>query len=232
MEHLILSMSTQDVIKKSFLESFTGTTTSENILPMIISLVVALLFGLFIALLYHKFFKGVVYNRAFVITIVGMTVLTCMVTLAISTNIVISLGMVGALSIVRYRTAIKDPLDLVYLFWSITTGITAGAQMYLLAVIAAVIMTIVLLIFNSRSARGKLYIAVVHYKDDVTTDAIKRAMGTTKYRIKSKTSRGDLTELALEVYVGNQSMVFAEKLRAIEGVEDVTTIQYDGEYHA
>ena len=161
----------------------------------------------------------------------GMTVMTAMVTLAISTNIVISLGMVGALSIVRYRTAVKEPLDLLYLFWAITTGIAAGAQMYTLAIMAGVIMTLVLLVFNRRSKGGRLYIVIVHYKDELTSDLIRKAMASYKYRTKSKTLRGETTELAMEVSVPNQNMTFVERLRAIDGVEDVTAIQYDGEYH-
>lgn len=110
-------MSIEDVIKKSFLESFGKAFSLNGILTMLLALVVALAFGLIICLIYHKFYRGVVYSRSFAVTLVGMTVMTAMVTLAISTNIVISLGMVGALSIVRYRTAIKEPLDLLYLFW-------------------------------------------------------------------------------------------------------------------
>ena len=224
-------MSIQDVIKNSFLESFSNTFTLNSIFTMAVALVVALLFGLFICLIYHKFYRGVVYNRSFGVTLIGMTVITAMVTLAISTNIVISLGMVGALSIVRYRTAIKEPLDLLYLFWAISTGITAGAQMYPLSLIAALIMTVVLIVFNRRKGRGMLYIVVLHYREEAGGDEIRRAMGTLKYRVKSKTLRGEITEMALEVYASNKSLVFAEKLRAIEGVEDVTLIQYDGEYH-
>src|SRR5574344_325744 len=125
-------MSIQDIIKKSFLEGF-GSNGTSGILTMAIVLVVACLFGLMICFIYNKFYRGVVYSRTFAITLVGMSVMTAMVTIAISTNIVISLGMVGALSIVRYRTAVKEPLDLLYLFWAITTGITCGAQMYVLA---------------------------------------------------------------------------------------------------
>ena len=122
-------MSIQDIIKNSFLESFNNTFTLSSLVSMAIALLAALVFGLLIFLIYNKFYRGVVYNRSFAITLIGMTVMTAMVTLAISTNIVISLGMVGALSIVRYRTAVKEPLDLLYLFWAITTGIAAGAQM-------------------------------------------------------------------------------------------------------
>lgn len=224
-------MSIEDVIKKSFIESFGGTNSSTGILTMLIALAVALVFGLIICLIYNKFYRGVVYNRSFAITLVGMSVMTAMVTLAISTNVVISLGMVGALSIVRYRTAIKDPLDLLYLFWAITTGITCGAQMYILAVIAGVIMLLLLIFFNRKSSSGHIYIVVVHYNDNATTDTVRRAMGNVKYRIKSTAVRGDNTEMALEVYIPNANMAFIEKLRSAEGIIDVSAIQYDGEYH-
>lgn len=224
-------MSIQDIIKNSFLESFNNTFTLSSLISMAIALLAALVFGLLIFLIYHKFYRGVVYNRSFAITLIGMTVMTAMVTLAISTNIVISLGMVGALSIVRYRTAVKEPLDLLYLFWAITTGIAAGAQMYTLAIMAGVIMTLVLLVFNRRSKGGRLYIVIVHYKDELTSDLIRKAMASYKYRTKSKTLRGETTEMAMEVSVPNQNMTFVERLRAIDGVEDVTAIQYDGEYH-
>lgn len=224
-------MSVQDIIKNSFLESFSNTFTLSSLISMAIALLAALVFGLLIFLIYNKFYRGVVYNRSFAITLIGMTVMTAMVTLAISTNIVISLGMVGALSIVRYRTAVKEPLDLLYLFWAITTGIAAGAQMYTLAIMAGVIMTLVLLVFNRRSKGGRLYIVIVHYKDELTSDLIRKAMASYKYRTKSKTLRGETTEMAMEVSVPNQNMTFVERLRAIDGVEDVTAIQYDGEYH-
>jgi hypothetical protein len=226
-------MSVKDVIKKSFLEeeTFKWNFSWENVAQIAIALAVALIMGLIICFIYTKFFRGVVYSRAFSITLVGMCVMTCMVTLAISTNVVISLGMVGALSIVRYRTAVKEPLDLLYLFWAITTGITAGAQMYVLSLIAAVIMILILLLFNRRSIRGQVYIMVVHYVGEYAGDMVKRAMGSAKYRIKSKTVRKDASEMAIEVFTKGESMAFVEKIRAIENVLDVTIIQYDGEYH-
>ena len=132
-------MSVKDMIKKSVLES--GVFDQYNISSILVALAAALALGILIFLVYRRFYTGVIYSRTFAVTLVGMTVLTCMVTLAISTNVVISLGMVGALSIVRFRTAVKDPMDLLYLFWAITTGITAGAGMYVLALLAAAIMT-------------------------------------------------------------------------------------------
>ena len=226
-------MSVNDVIKKSVLEltNFTNSFTMETIVKIIIALACSLLFGLLINLIYTKFYRGVVYNRNFSITLVGMTVMTAMVTLAISTNIVISLGMVGALSIVRFRTAIKDPLDLLYIFWAITTGITVGAYMYSLAIIAWVVIFLLILIMTRRSKNGQVYIAIATYKGEAAGDAIRVAMARSNYRIKSKTSRGDTFELAMEVYIKGDNLAFADKLRAIEGVENVTLIQYDGEYH-
>ena len=160
-----------------------------------------------------------------------MTVLTCMVTLAISTNIVISLGMVGALSIVRFRTAVKDPMDLLYLFWAITTGITAGAGMYVLAVLAAVIMIVMIYLFYHRQQSGKIYIVVIHYTGDDVGDEIIRSFGKIRYFIKSKTMRKEKTEMAVEVFCRQNQMDFTEKIRKIENVDDVTLIQYNGEYH-
>ena len=157
--------------------------------------------------------------------------LTCMVTLAISTNVVISLGMVGALSIVRFRTAIKDPMDLLYLFWAITTGITAGAGMYVLALLAAAIMILMIVLFYHKQQRGKIYIAVIHYTGDQAGDEVIRCFGKRKYFVKSKIMRKEKTEMAVELYCRQNDMDFMEKIRSIEDVEDVTLIQYNGEYH-
>ena len=222
-------MSVKDVIKKSVLES--GAFTQYDIPGIIGALLAALLLGALIYLVYRKFYAGVVFSRTFAVTLVGMTVLTCMVTLAISTNVVISLGMVGALSIVRFRTAIKDPMDLLYLFWAITTGITAGAGMYVLALLAAVIMILMIVLFYHKQQNGKIYIAVIHYTGDQAGDEVIRCFGKRKYFIKSKTMRKEKTEMAVELYCRQNDMDFMEKIRSIENVEDVTLIQYNGEYH-
>ena len=166
------------------------------------------------------------------VTLIGMCILTCMVTLAISTNIVISLGMVGALSIVRYRTAIKDPMDLLYLFWSITCGITSGAGMYLLTIVASIIIILVIACFYAKPSSGQIYVVIVHYEGDATGDEIIRTFGKNKYYVKSKTLRGSVIELAIEVYVKKDNFFFEEKIRALDGVKDVTLIQYNGEYNA
>ena len=222
-------MSVKDMIKKSVLES--GVFDQYNISSILVALVAALALGILIFLVYRRFYTGVIYSRTFAVTLVGMTVLTCMVTLAISTNVVISLGMVGALSIVRFRTAVKDPMDLLYLFWAITTGITSGAGMYELALIAAAIMILMIILFYSRQQRGKIYIAVIHYSGDEAGDEVIRCFGKRKYFIKSKTMRKEKTEMAVEIFCKQADMDFMEKIRAIEHVDDVTLIQYNGEYH-
>jgi hypothetical protein len=222
-------MSVQDFIKKSILES--GAFDGASLTSIALGLVTAVLMGAVIYFIYSKFYVGVIYSRSFAITLVGMTVLTAMVTLAISTNIVISLGMVGALSIVRFRTAVKDPLDLLYLFWAITTGITAGAGMYLLVIITAVVMIGMIILFYNKQQKGRIYIAVIHYIGDEAGDNVIRAFGKMKYFVKSKTVRKGKTEIAVEVYCKDNDMFFLDKIRDLDGVEDATLIQYNGEYH-
>ncbi len=222
-------MSVQDVIKKSILES--GAFDSLSLTNIFLGLVTAMIIGMVIYFTYQKFYTGVIYSRSFAVTLVGMTLMTAVITLAISTNVVISLGMVGALSIVRFRTAVKDPLDLLYLFWAITSGIASGANMYLLVVIAAVVMVLIIMIFNKHQLKGRIYIAVIHYLTDEAGDDIIRTFGKMKYFIKSKTVRKEVTEMAVEVYCKNNDTFFIEKIRDIEGVQDVTLIQYNGEYH-
>lgn len=222
-------MSVQDFIKNSILES--GVFDGASITKIVIGLITALIMGAIIYAVYRKFYVGVIYSRSFAVTLVGMTILTAMVTLAISTNIVISLGMVGALSIIRFRTAVKDPMDLLYLFWAITSGITAGAGMYILALVCAVIMILMIALFYHKQQSGRIYIAVIHYTGDDTDSNVIRAFGKMKYFVKSKTVRKEKTEMAVEVYCKKNDMHFMDKIKSIDGVEDATLIQYNGEYH-
>lgn len=222
-------MGVQDFIKKSILES--GAFDSLSLVNIALGMITAILIGSVIYYTYQKFYTGVIYSRSFAITLVGMTILTSAITLAISTNIVISLGMVGALSIVRFRTAVKDPLDLLYLFWAITSGIASGANMYLLVVVAAIVMYIIIMIFNKHQLKGRIYIAVIHYLTDEAGDNIIRAFGKMRYYIKSKTVRKEVVEMAVEIYCKNNDTFFLERIREIDGVTDATLIQYNGEYH-
>ena len=151
-------MSIRDYFKNSVWESFMSGQglTADFVMTAGIAMVLAVILGVCIYMIYGHYFGGVVFSSSFAVTLVGMTVLSCMLTLAISSNIVISLGMVGALSIVRYRTAIKDPMDLLYLFWSISVGITTGAGMYVLAVMASIVMVILIHILYHRQKPGMI----------------------------------------------------------------------------
>ena len=220
-------MSTKDVIKKSVLAGFAQSSTPK----MWAALLAALLMGVVIYLVYRRFYTGVIYSRTFAMTLVGMSVMTCAVTLAISSNVVISLGMVGALSIVRFRTAVKDPLDLLYLFWAITIGIITGAGMYVLGVTASVFMIALVVAFSKMQERGRVYVAVIHYIGQQAGDEVFRAFGRNKYVVKSKTMRGEQVEMAVEVFCRDKELEFTERLRGVPGVQDVTLIQYNGEYH-
>ena len=220
-------MSTKDFFKKSVLNAFVQYDAPK----LAAALLAALALGVLIYLVYRRFYTGVVYSHSFAVTLVGMCVLTCMITLAISTNVVISLGMVGALSIVRFRTAIKDPMDLLYLFWAITTGITAGAGMYALGLVTAAVMIGMILLLSHGQAQGRVYIAVIHYTGTKAGDDLVRAFGRIRYVVKSRTMQKDCTEMAVEVFCKDPNLEFAERLRAVENVQDVTLIQYNGEYH-
>ena len=226
-------MNLQDYFKNSVWESFISSQglTGDFLVTAGIAMALAVILGIFIYKIYGHYFGGVVYSSSFAVTLVGMTVLSCMLTLAISSNIVISLGMVGALSIVRYRTAIKDPMDLLYLFWSISVGITLGAGLYILAIITIIIMTFVVHIFYNRKKRGVIYILVAHYEEELAGDEILRKLNKMKYQLKSKTFRGNLTEMTIELVCKNQNTLFLEQMKEIKGVKDVTLIQYNGEYH-
>jgi len=226
-------MSAKDYFKKSVWESFTANNgiTIDFVIQSVIALAVAIVLGIIIYMIYYHNFGGVVYSNTFAVTLIGMTVLTCGLTLAISSNIIISLGMVGALSIVRYRTAIKDPIDLLYLFWSISVGIMVAAKLYLLAVLIMIVMTVIIKVFTNKRKIGKVYILLVHYLGEEAGDNVLRTIGKMKYQVKSKTIRAGQTELTIELYAKTDSLLFVENIDAIDGVSDVSLIQYNGEYN-
>ena len=225
-------MSFKDYFKNSVWDTFTASSgiTLDFVITAVIAMAVAVLFGVLIYKIYGFYYGGVVYSNSFAVTLIGMTVLTCMLTLAISSNVVISLGMVGALSIVRYRTAIKDPMDLFYLFWSISVGITIAANLYILAFLTMIVMTGLVHVFYHKRKAGVIYILVVHYVGDIG-DSILKEIGNKRYQVKSKTIRKGVTELTVELLVKYGNTAFADNIGAMEGVNDVSLIQYNGEYN-
>ncbi|NLL79452.1 MAG: DUF4956 domain-containing protein [Clostridiales bacterium] len=226
-------MTFKDAIKQSVLNSFVygQTLNAEMLFSIIFNMLISLLIGMLIYYIYRKYFQGVVFSRTFAMTLIGMTVLSCMVTLAISTNIVISLGMVGALSIVRYRTAVKEPLDLLYLFWAITSGITVGADMYLLAFIGALFMLTIIRMFTIRFRQDECYMLILHTEGKADMDAVHNAFGKLKYSTKSQILRKEQTEITLQFSSDEKGLSVTESLRSLPFVKDVTLVKYNGEYH-
>ena len=222
-------MNIRDFIKNSVLES--GAFTQYNLAETAVALSAALLLGCLIYLVYRKFYQGVIYSRSFAVTLVGMTVLTCMVTLAISTNIVISLGMVGALSIVRYRTAIKDPLDTAFIFWAVGEGIAVGTKFYDVAIIAGIIIGIfVLLISGSRGKGGaQSYLLIIHYSEAAADAIRKMTKQLPGARLKSKVVRPGSIELTMELRLKENETGFVEKFLRVEGVYDASLITHQGD---
>ena len=222
-------MSVKDMIKKSILQS--DVFSNMDIGRILISLLVAILLGCFIYMVYRRFYAGVIFSRSFAVTLVGMCVLTCMVTLAISTNIVISLGMVGALSIVRFRSAIKEPLDTGFIFWAVACGITSGAGLYLISGIAAVFVAVVFILLSRVKGVTHTYLLLVRYEEKAGADVL-RILGNLKKVLKNKTSAKGMTELTYEVKIKVDNTAFVEELTALDGVESATIVEFTGDYCA
>jgi uncharacterized membrane protein YhiD involved in acid resistance len=199
--------------------------------PIIVALFVSFSLGMLIYYVYRRSFRGVVYNQAFSVSLAVLTILTTMITLAISTNIALSLGMVGALSIVRYRTAIKDPADIIFLFWAVGTGITIGAKLHYLALVGAVIVILMLIAIGRRKSSSETYILIVHYTGEDIADELRRILHGKRFQIKSKTVRKDNVEMAIEVEVKNNNTAFMDPIKSLSTVNDLSLIQFTGEYN-
>ena len=223
----------QDIFKKSVLEAsgLAGAMNMDEMLHAGLYILLSVVIGLLIYVLYRKTYAGVVYSRGFALSLLGMTVLTCAIIVTIQSNTVLSLGMVGALSIVRYRTAIKDPMDLLYLFWTVASGIATGAGMFPIALFVYVIMAILLVVLSRvRGPRDAMYILLVHYSGARNEEDVRRAIGPNPYKIKSKTLRKNDVEMAVEIRMKRNNLRFVDALREVEGIKDVTLVQYSGDY--
>jgi len=217
-----------DVFKSKFLENISAASVPE----MLLALALALVIGLLIFFVYKQTFKGVMYSQSFGVTLVALTLITTLVILAVSSNVVLSLGMVGALSIVRFRAAIKDPLDLAFLFWSIAAGIVLAAGLLPLALIASIVIGIVLLLLGNRRPVSVPYILVVSVKDGDAEGEVKAFLKTAVKRatIKSKTVTPDHIDLNFDVRLLSGETEFVNTLAQKAGIENATLVSYSGEY--
>ncbi len=221
-------MTFQDIFKSSFLENI----TSVSILDMLLALLLSFGLGMFIFLVYKKTFSGVMFSSSFGVTLVALTMITTVVILAVTSNVVLSLGMVGALSIVRFRTAIKEPLDIAFLFWSIAVGIVLAAGMIPLAVIGSVVIGVLLLALVNRKAYHNPYIVVLtcdgHGSELAARTFLERQ--TERCILKSKTVQKGMVELNLEIRLKDDNTDFVNALSDIEGVGSAVLVSYNGEY--
>ena len=223
-----LTTTFSDIFKSNFLENI----TSVSILDMIISIVLAFGMGMFIFLVYKKTYSGVMYSASFGTTLVALTMITTVVILAVTSNVVLSLGMVGALSIVRFRTAIKEPLDIAFLFWSIAVGIVLAAGMIPLAVVGSVVIGIILLVFVNKKSYKNPYIVVLRCNGHDSELKAKAYLNekTERCIIKSKTAQKGSVEVNMEIRLKDDNTDFVNELAAIDGVQSAVLVSYNGDY--
>jgi len=221
-------MTFNDIFKSSFLENI----TSVSVLDMVLALALSFAIGLFIFMIYKKTFSGVMYSSSFGVTLVALTMISTFVILAVTSNVVLSLGMVGALSIVRFRTAIKEPLDIAFLFWAIAAGIVLAAGMIPLAVFGSVIIGIVLLVFVNRKSHTNPYIVVLTCEDQSAEKAAVDYLSkqVKKCVVKSKTVRKGLIELNAEIRLSDDNTAFVNALADMKGVSSAVLVSYNGDY--
>lgn len=221
-------MTFSDIFKSSFLEN----VTSVSILDMALALGLSFAIGLFIFLIYRKTYAGVMYSASFGVTLVGLTMISTFVILAVTSNVVLSLGMVGALSIVRFRTAIKEPLDIAFLFWAIAAGIVLAAGMIPLAVLGSVFIGLVLLVFTNRKSHVSPYMVVISCADQPAEEAAMDLLrkNVKKCVVKSKTVRRGAIELNAEIRLAEENTGFVNALSDLTGVSSAVLVSYNGDY--
>ncbi len=221
-------MTFNDIFKSSFLENI----ASISILDMLLTIVLSFGIGVFIFLIYKKTYRGVMYSASFGTTLIGLTMVTAIVLLAITSNVVLSLGMVGALSIVRFRTAIKDPLDIVFLFWSIGAGIILAAGMIPLAVIGSIFIGLILLVFVNRKSHTHPYMIVLHCENHDAEIHAKELVEKNVIRstLKSKSAASGGIELNIEVRLKDDDTDFIHTISEISGITSAVIVSYNGDY--
>jgi len=221
-------MSFNDIFKSSFLEN----VSEFSMIDTLLGLAAALVISLFIFVIYKKTLTGVMYSSSFALTLVGLSLVTTLVIMAVTSNVVLSLGMVGALSIVRFRTAIKEPVEIVFLFWSLASGIVIGAGMVSLAMIGSAIIGIVLLLFANRKIHSNPYILVLNLRDEKAEETALEILkqGVLQYTVKAKTINASGIELTAELRLQDATTTFINRIVEASGVEHATLVSYNGEY--
>ncbi len=214
-----------DIFKKGFLEEAGNLTVNGFAMSML----AAFLCGMIVYAVYRGFYKGVIYNNNFNILLVMTSLVTCFMVIVISSNVVLSLGMVGALSIVRYRTAVKDPLDVGFLFWTVAVGVTCGAGLYIISILGTLFVAAVYIMLVKIRNKKHQYLLVVKYQDGAA-EAVRRQIEPLKKVLKNKTASKGMTELTYEVRLRGESASFVTALSDIQGVTTATLVEFTGDY--
>lgn len=220
-----------DIFKSSFIDKM----TSISFLDMFIAMALSFVVGLFIMQVYKKTFKGVMYSSTFAMSLLALTLITTLIILGVTSNVVLSLGMVGALSIVRFRSAIKEPMDIAFLFWSISEGIVLGAGLIPLAVLGAVFIGIVMVLFANKKTTDNPYILVVNCENDLSENSVLNILSknVNKYCVKSKTiSPSNGIEMTIEIKLKNVTTSFVNEVSKVNGVSNAVLVSYNGDYMA
>lgn len=214
-----------DLLRNSLSKSdFFGSISFVDIL---IALLFAFGVSMFIFYIYRKTYNGPLYSHNYNVSLVLMTQITALVIMTISSNLVLSLGMVGALSIVRFRTAVKDPLDVVFMFWAIAVGISCGASLFMISIIGSLFIGLVITLLARYRITNDVYMLIIHYSEDAKEDVFK-IISSLDYRIKSKTASAGSIELTLEITLMGADTKFIDGLSKVYGVQDATLITYSG----
>lgn len=221
-------MNFNDIFKSGFLEN----VSSISMIDMLLTIVLSFGIGLFIFLIYKKTYRGVMYSAGFGTTLIALTMITSIVILAVTSNVVLSLGMVGALSIVRFRTAIKDPLDIAFLFWSIGAGIVLAAGMIPLAVIGSVCIGLILLVFVNQKPHTHPYMVVLNCTDHDAEIKAREFLtkNVTRTSVKSKSAVKGAIEMNIEVRLKEDDTDFINILSEMPGVNSAVIVSYNGDY--
>lgn len=223
-------LSVKDIIKKSVLENFTGSISSVD---MLLSLIVAFVIGLIIIYVYRKTYTGVVYSKSFSLCIIMLSMVTAMIIRTISSNIALSLGMVGALSIVRFRTAVKEPVDTGFMFWGISAGIMSGAGLYLPAIVASLgIGVLYFLTYLSGFKVANRYLLVLKYDIDAHEEVLKKLKSLKKYKIRSKSIYNNMAGLSIELDIKEDSTgsKIVDSFASINGVTNSSLVSYQNDF--
>lgn len=222
-----------DVLQKSFIAMSMGSTDRVTLINILVNELVAFMTGLFVFYIYKKTYQGVLYQRSFNIALVVACCVTCLIIMAISGNLILSLGMVGALSIVRFRTPVKDSMDLIFLFWAIAVGICCGVGYFNIAIVGSILIaSFILLLTRQKGGEEEAFLMVLQYESPENEDKILEIVRNhvMKMSVKSKSVMAGSTDLTLEVRLKDSRGQFVSELNAVEGVNRVTLIAYDQNY--